>query len=67
MQAAEAGGRQMLRFGKSKTQSLRALARLLNLKNDDELTLFVIWLVTARERKTVRRMQRQMLSNQEQM
>lgn len=52
----------MLRFGKSKTESLRALARLLNLKKGNELAIFVIWYVTARERKAVKKMQRQMLS-----
>jgi hypothetical protein len=65
VQAPKTGVKKLIRFGKSKTESLRALARLLNLKGGNDLALFVIWFVTARERKTVRRMQRQMLSNQE--
>lgn len=55
----------MLRYGKSKTESLRALARLLNLKSGNELAVYVIWCVSGRERKGVRQLQRKLLSREE--
>lgn len=65
--AAEAGGPKVLRFGKATTQSLRALARLLNLEPRNALAIYVIWCVTGRERKAVRKLQHKLLSSQEQL
>lgn len=57
----------MMRFGKAKIQSLRALASLQIMNSGRvKLAISVIWYTTARERKAVRQIQRQMQSQLEQ-
>jgi len=57
----------MIRFGKAKVQGLRALASLQIMNSGRvQLAISVIWYTTARERKAVRQLHRQMLLKREQ-